>query len=282
MDFWFSIKKFFSACLNPIGFPIFLLAIGLLLVFLASRAPRRTLSPRLSRLRELSGDCGLFLSFLGMIVLFLSSIYPVASGLMRSLEQAYRPLEERDGRPQVSVNPEFVVVLAGGQRNSPGRPVLSRLALVPLARVVGGVDLWKNFPDSMLVFTGNPAETDAMRAVAVRLGVPSDRIIEETKSRCTADHPVKLKAIIGDAPFLLVTSAVHMPRSASLFRRLGFNFTAAPVDFAIWTASEKDQSDASFDSSPKPSNLVLTNAALHEYGGLLWSWLHGELDTSSR
>jgi uncharacterized SAM-binding protein YcdF (DUF218 family) len=278
MDYWFSIKKLLSIYLNPVTVTLELVFLGVVLIGLASRKPRKPLGPKMTRLRAHLGDFGVFFVILGILTLFLASIDPTANALTLHLERQYPPLEERDGRPVVPVQPAAIVVLAGGQLNVPDKPALSRLTRQALARVVGAVDLWKHFPEASFIVTGHPDETSAMRAVAERLGVPKDRIIEETESRDTQDHPQKLKPLLGESPFLLVTSATHMPRSAALFKAAGYDPILAPVDFLIWPTPGVYDPYRPGMLIPRVFNLELTSTALHEIGGIAWSRWKGEVE----
>lgn len=278
MDYWFSIKKLLSIYLNPVTVTLELVFLGVVLIGLASRKPRKPLGPKMTRFRAHLGDFGVFFVILGILTLFLASIDPTANALTLHLERQHPPLEERDGRPVVQVQPSAIVVLAGGQLNVPDKPALSRLTRQALARVVGAVDLWKHFPEAGFIVTGHPDETSAMRAVAERLGVPKERIIEETESRDTQDHPQMLKPLLGESPFLLVTSATHMPRSAALFKAAGYDPILAPVDFLIWPTPGVYDPYRPGMLIPRVFNLELTSTALHEIGGITWSRWQGEVE----
>ncbi len=277
MDYWFSVKKLLSIYLNPVTVTLELVFLGVVLIGLASRKPRKPLGPKMTRLRAHLGDLGVFFVILGILALFLASVDPVANALTLHLERQHPPLEERDGVPVVTTVPAAIVVLAGGQRNAPEKPVLSSLTRQGLARIVGGVDLWKHFPDSKFIVTGHPDETSAMRAVAQRLGVPADRIVEETESRDTKDHPRKLKPLLGESPFLLVTSGTHMPRSTALFRAAGYDPILAAVDLQIWPTPGVYDPYRPGLFIPRVAGLELTSTALHEIAGLAWSRWRGEV-----
>lgn len=278
MDYWFSIKKLLSIYLNPVTVTLELVFLGVVLIGLASRKPRKPLGPKMARFRAHLGDFGVFFVILGILILFLASIDPTANALTLHLERQHPPLEERDGRPVVPEQPAAIVVLAGGQLNVPDKPALSRLTRQALARVVGAVDLWKHFQETNFIVTGHPDETSAMRAVAERLGVPKERIIEETESRDTQDHPQMLKPLLGESPFLLVTSATHMPRSAALFKAAGYDPILAPVDFLIWPTPGVYDPYRPGMLIPRVFNLELTSTALHEIGGIAWSRWKGEVE----
>ncbi|HQZ29742.1 MAG TPA: ElyC/SanA/YdcF family protein [Verrucomicrobiales bacterium] len=278
MDLWFSLKKLLSIYINPVSITLELLFLGLVLISFSRRRSKNPPGPRGLRVRRFLGSTGVFLVGLGMLTIFLCSVDPVANGLTLYLEGQNPPLPEKEGVPIVKTPPAFIVVLAGGHRSVPDKPTLSRLSHHGLARIVGAVDLWKQFPESQFVVTGNPTETSAMRVIAERLGVPTDRLLEESESRDTKDHPVKLKPIIGESPFLLVTSAVHMPRAVSLFRKQGFDPIVAPVDFLIYPEPGEYDPYRTGLLLPRVSNLQLTATALHEIGGMAWSKWREEVE----
>ncbi len=282
MDFWFSLKKLLSIYINPVSVTLELVFLGIVLISFASRKTRRTVGPKWGRFKAFLGDFGVFLVTMGMIVLFLCSIDPVAGFLTLHLESRHPPLAENEGTPVLAESPEYIVVLAGGHRAAVGKPELSQLSRFGFARVVGGVDLWRKIPTATFVVTGHPKETSAMRAVAVRLGVPPESILEESESRDTKDHPVYLKPILGNSPFLLVTSGIHMPRAMGLFQAQGLDPVAASVDLQVWPFRTETDPYRQGLLIPRVENLQLTSAALHEIGGLAWSGWRGEITTPSQ
>jgi uncharacterized SAM-binding protein YcdF (DUF218 family) len=72
------------------------------------------------------------------------------------------------------------------------------------------------------------------------------------------------KSLIGDEPFILVTSATHMPRAMMLFESLGLNPIPAPTNFY------KTESN-SFFIAPEVESFNISRIAIHEYIGILWS-----------
>jgi uncharacterized SAM-binding protein YcdF (DUF218 family) len=57
--------------------------------------------------------------------------------------------------------------------------------------------------------------------VAESLGVPRSEIIVLDKPKDTEEEAAAVKQAIGDAPFLLVTSASHLPRAMIFFAMPG-------------------------------------------------------------
>ena len=74
----------------------------------------------------------------------------------------------------------------------------------------------------------------------------------------------------GPGPWILVTSAFHMPRSVGVYRQQGINIIPYPVDF-------KTIKEVSFNLSTSPiSGLVRFDFSLHEWLGLSAYYLTGK------
>jgi uncharacterized SAM-binding protein YcdF (DUF218 family) len=70
------------------------------------------------------------------------------------------------------------------------------------------------------------AEAEVMAEGLVRLGVPRERLVLETRSRDTwqqAENSAKILRARGTTRFVLVTDSEHMPRAMSVFRSQGFD-----------------------------------------------------------
>lgn len=109
-------------------------------------------------------------------------------------------------------------------------------------RMTMAVALWRRFPKLQLVFTGGegelfgtgPSEAERAKQFFDSMGVPADAVRMEARSRNTYENAVFTRDLPGmDAgkPWLLMTSAWHMPRSLAVFQKAGWNVTAYPVDF---------------------------------------------------
>ncbi len=77
-----------------------------------------------------------------------------------------------------------------------------------------------------------PAEAEVMRALALDLGVPDERIVVEDRAVNTFENAVYTGRIIrerGWRQVVLVTDSFHMPRALYVFRRLGLTAVGDPV-----------------------------------------------------
>jgi uncharacterized SAM-binding protein YcdF (DUF218 family) len=111
-----------------------------------------------------------------------------------------------------------------------------------------------------------------MARVAMEIGVPENDIILESKSKDTKDQAKIIKSIIGSEPFVLVTSASHMPRSMAMFRKLGMSPIPSPIGHRV--RGGQGLSPHSF--FPGTGNLRKAELAVHEYLGLTWPKLMGQ------
>lgn len=98
-------------------------------------------------------------------------------------------------------------------------------------------------------------------------GVLDEHVIAEPKSRDTFESAVEVKQILERHKwkrYLLVTSAIHMPRSMMAFRSLVPEPVPAPADFTI---GARDFSVLDLFPSESAARKIMT--AVHEYVGLV-------------
>ena len=225
---------------------------------------------------------GKVLVTLGTVLLLLLSISFLSSGLLIPLEQRYPALlhpEKISWEGEKSgTSPKWIVVLGGGHVSDPRLPANSQISAAALGRVVEGVRLYKAMPGSKLLLSGGGVfdpvpEAEVMAQIAGLLGVKPQDISLETDSRDTADQAKIVAEMIGREKFILVTSAVHMPRSMALFRKRGLHPIPAPSDFRVRGAQGFDPGNF----FPRASSLWQLETAVHEYLGLAWAWLRGAI-----
>jgi len=111
------------------------------------------------------------------------------------------------------------------------------------------------------------------------LSLPEDAILTEGGSSNTHQHAVNLKPMFAERKIktvLLVTSAMHMPRSMGVFRREcpDVEFIPAPTDFRVVDRPLPWYRQL-VGFIPTPSNLVGCNEMSHEYLGMAYYRLRG-------
>jgi uncharacterized SAM-binding protein YcdF (DUF218 family) len=200
----------------------------------------------------------------------------ISGVLLKSLEQRYRPVAPSSlpAGPQGSAGVWSVVVLGGGFSSDPLIDTASRLSQETIARLVEGISLCRELSPCRLILSGGPpGQAEAMRSVAMALGVRQAEIVLESNSRNTEQEGRFIAPTVGKAPFLLVTSASHMPRAMALLMKQGMNPIAAPTDYLAKQAGKPNLGDV----FPGYYGLYEASRAVYEYLGLTWERLRGEI-----
>jgi uncharacterized SAM-binding protein YcdF (DUF218 family) len=231
--------------MTPFLFVWLLLLVGCVLIW----------SPQTARSGRLAATSGfVLLSLLG---------YGVPLEYARSvLETRYAPVDTAATR-----DVQWVVVLGGGY-GARAMPVTSRVGPTSIYRVVEGIRLQRQVPSRTLIFTGTSRTNARQNAIAAgefakALGVPADRIRVDTHPRTTSEEVDAVLARVGNAPFLLVTSALHMPRAMLLFERRGLHPIAAPTQ-----RSGSYASGAWLSVFPSGANVASAERVMHELMGI--------------
>lgn len=219
-----------------------------------------------------------------VLLLWLGSNAWVATRLVQSLEWQNLP-------PEPMPEAEAIVVLGGSTRPAdPPRPWVDVTEAGD--RVLHGAQLYQAGKAPKLILSGGriawrgggSPESDDMAQIAMAMGVPRRDIIEDPTSLNTYQNAVNVKAILqqeGISQILLVTSAMHMPRSLAIFQKQGIDAIAAPTDFLI---SERTVAEVSgtrqarlLSLLPDAQNLDDVSRAIKEYIGLVVYRLRGWL-----
>lgn len=182
-------------------------------------------------------------------IVFITSA-PISNTLISPLGQQYSRLEE------IPKNVQHILLL-GGDRERRAWEVMR---------------LYQKIPNAVIITSGfsmYDKDSDALKAARLleESGIKKENIVMEEAAKDTKEEAHAIKKRIGNAPFLLVTSAYHMPRAMKIFQNAGANPIAAPSDF---NHPEEDSMTSMFRSN----HLEKTEQALHEYLGLLWLFIH--------
>jgi uncharacterized SAM-binding protein YcdF (DUF218 family) len=199
------------------------------------------------------------------LLVYLSATSPVADALLIPLEARYAPLGELRNLPSV----RYIVVLGSGYSPRTDIPITAALALDGLARISEGIRILRQVRGALLVVSGGASDNETPSAMgyaklAVDLGVDADAIVKLEKPLDTAEEATSVAALVGNLPFILVTSAYHMPRAMRLMQRAGANPIPAPT-------GQLAPREVRFEPRgwiPRSSSVHKTERALHEYMGL--------------
>lgn len=181
---------------------------------------------------------------LSLFILFFSSNPLVTNRLVRSLEQQYLP-------PDPMPTADAILVLGGGIA-----PQLAPRPWVEVSeqgdRILYGSRLYTQGRAPKLVLSGGriswrggsgSSEAEDMKQIAMAMNVPAEDILLEGDSLNTRQNAVNTKALLESESIetvLLVTSALHMPRSVAIFKKLGIDVIPAPTDYFSPTENQDD------------------------------------------
>ncbi len=224
----FSLKKFVSFFLEPFtfGFLVLLLAF-IFLLFNNYKKAKVSL-------------------FLGLAFIFLISNSVFSNFLISPLENQYKD------QKNIDISKVGYILLLGGDFESRAYEVLKLSLKLKDAKIITSG------------YAGKKLISDALYAKneLISLGINENRIIMQDKPKDTIEEAISIKKLINNKPFILVTSAYHMPRAMKIFKMQGLNPIAMPTNFMA-----KKQKSNSYLSI---KDLKKVSIAIHEYIGLAW------------
>ncbi len=262
----YSLKKFVAPLFSPLSICLELMLIGLVLVVFSQK--------------QKTGKCFVLL---GMVLLVTCSYETISGRILQTLESQYDQLDftqvtSKEDGGEAARSVKWVVVLAGGLTGNPAQPIQLQISHYSRVRLMEGIRLHRLIPGSKIILTGGigfdgPAEATTLSRVAEELGVAKADMVLEVESRDTKDHPLYVRHLVKEDPFILVTSAFHMPRAMKLFLKQGL--TPIPAPAGPWKPARDFWSPNNL--FPSASGLRLAELAYHEYMGLTWAWVRGQI-----
>lgn len=253
------LSKFLPLFIYPLGFTILLL----ILVLIFWKKQRLVKS----------------VMILVLVILFLGGNRYISSILARSLEWRFPA-------PDLSFAPDAIVILGGGTE-----PAISPRQSVEVNaagdRVFYGAILARQFPKASVIVSGGDidfldiaASTPAQDMVSLLelMGISQVRIILQENSQNTFEDAQLTCKLIDENRFsrvLLVTSAMHMPRSMMMFEKAGCTVFPAPTDYTITEAAwqhlwHPNVEEFFINLIPAYTNLSTLTKSLKEYFGIVY------------
>jgi len=189
----------------------------------------------------------------GVISLIIFSTPQFANTLLKPLESQHKTITK------IPKDVKYILLL-GGDRFNRGWEVLRLYHQIPNAKIITSG------------YKGNKSTAEAI-LVAKQLqssGIPKSDIIIHPNPKDTKEEAIKIKQLLGKQKFILITSASHMPRAYALFKKEGLNPITTPTNFL-------EIENARGDFAPRSKHLEKTTKAWHEYIGILWAKLRGQI-----
>jgi len=217
----FVLSKVFFSFAAPANIFVVLLASGCILLWLRSERSHR----------------------FGRLILTLAALAAVAIALMPVADDLVAPLEDRFPRP--ARLPEHIdgIIVLGGSTQGLITAARDQVTLTPqAARLTEALALARRHPEARILFTGGSgslspgalSEADIAKRFFADLGLDRSRLELEDRSRNTYENVLLSKKLAAPKPkeqWLLLTSAVHMPRAVGIFRAQGWDVIPYPVDY---------------------------------------------------
>ncbi len=249
----------FSSLINlvvPLNLCIFLMVVGFVLCLIRFK---RT---------------GLSLIFAGMLWVLIWSL-PITSIIFGGILENSYPHQPAENYP----NAQAIVVLGGSTANNRINWFEPLEPASKIARVDTAAELYLKHKAPLILVSGGALSGDVSeaRGMAARLkthGIPAEDIILENESRTTHENAELTVQELEDhqiRSILLVTSALHMPRSMASFSKFDLDVTAAPNPPQITVPQDKNFSLY----IPNERALAGSRSILKEYVGVLVYWLRG-------
>jgi len=163
-----------------------------------------------------------------------------------------------------------VVVLTGGGYPIQGEMLSTSFPHGSMHRFLGGMELASRLGEGcLIIFSGSAGRQRGDLTVALtmqelsRLMSPGRQVLAEARSESTAEHPANVRPLLKKEPFVLVTSAYHMPRSVRSFKKAGLDPIPFPVDYLATNGYRW------LDVFPSFEDFWKISVALREYQALI-------------
>lgn len=252
MEFTFLLKKIITMFIMPFPLGMILLILGLVLLF---------------RGKLFKAKLALILSILW---LFIISYSPFANALLYQYENKYPTLHT------APKNINHIYVLGNAHHTDASQPITSQVHETTSVRLNEAIRLYYQLEKKPTIIVSGykglfdpTSDAEMQKKLAIALGVKEERLHLEPLAKDTQEEAMAAKKYIGKAPFILVTSASHMPRAMQFFKHEGLTPIPAPTNHL---AQIKYPHYTDFFD---PNALRKTHLAWHEMLGLLWQKVKG-------
>jgi len=218
---FFTLSKIIWIFISPLTFLCLLIGAGIMMSFFKATKKKSSITIKFA-----------------IILLFAFSVLPIGYNL-----QVF--LEHQTVKPRISNTDNYGgIIILGGCMNAG----LSHIYKTPMIngsceRILDGIKLHKQFPDLPFIYSGGSGSirnqrykgADAAKHLIENLDVDTTGMIFERNSRNTYENMALSHALLNNEqlnkPWLLVTSASHMPRASRVFCQGGWDITPYPTDY---------------------------------------------------
>jgi len=232
---------------------------------------------------------GKFLFVAAILILYISSMPMFSSYLLKSWENKVNSAEIQ--KLQLHQHDTRVAVVLGGIFKSTGRKDQPYLLNDSSDRLFMAIKMVKQRHVERVIFTGGGVpfneerlpEASLMKQFVNEFDLLADTLLWiENKSVNTYQNALYTKQLLHERMpgqpinIFLITSAMHMPRAAYIFRQYGFGVTPVPTDYQT---SDMDTFPLILQFVPRAGALFTTSKVMREWMGFnyykLKFWVNG-------
>ncbi len=207
---------------------------------------------------------------LSILWLFFFSYPPVANTLLYTLESKIQTLHN------APKHIKYIYVLGGGHHTDENLPITSQIVETSVVRLNEGIRLYHQLHENATIIVSGyrgsvdpTTHAEMQKKLALSLGVKKEKIILLSEPKDTEEEANAAKKLLGDKPFILVTSASHMTRALNFFKKVGLAPIPAPTNHL---ARIQYLNYTDFFSSEA---LMRSRIVFHEVLGLIWQKIKG-------
>lgn len=208
-------------------------------------------------------------STIGWFLLISTPLLPTK--VLHSLEKRYEPLYVEE-----LANPDdeyHIVVLGGGHGFDDRLPANSLLSDNARARLLEGVRLHQQLPNSKLILSGysssgGTTQAEMLQKAALLLGVEKEATILQKEPSNTYEEAETYTQNFGNSnnhKAIVVTSAAHMSRAAMVFREFGTEPIPSPTNYRL-----KGSWKYKWIGWPSINNIENLEVGMSEYAAIVW------------
>lgn len=248
----FLLKKFITMFLMP-------LPIGIIIIILALFLLQR------NHIKKAK-----FMLAFSITWFFLFSYSPFVGTLLYTLESNHPTLHK------APKDIKYIYVLGNGHNSDESLPITSQLSQTAVIRLNEGIRLYHQLDKkAKIIVSGYHGLYDTVeharmqQRLAISLGVKKDDIILHLGTKDTQEEAEAGKRLLGEKPFILVTSASHMTRAVKFFTHEGLHPIPAPTNHL--GSIQHINYTGIFSSDALDKSRII----FHEILGLVWQKIKG-------
>lgn len=214
---------------------------------------------------------GIFLLFSGFLSLIILSL-PITAGFLNYPNKDIHAISEQD---LAKTDAKAIVVLSGGRYRQAPEYNRDTVSVATLARIRYGAYLHKKTKIPLLVTGGIVYKKNigASEASLMQQSLQEDfkvkvKWLEENSRNTKESANLSFKILQREKirKIILVTDFLHIKRSESIFKKVGFEVISAPLNFK----TQFDDIPMALSLIPTAEGLYSSKSVLREYLGQLW------------